>query len=360
MRAVFPLAREGARHRDGRVLVLCIRGLCHSYGDKPTLQHIDLDLEPGEILCLLGPSGCGKTTLLRIIAGLEPEYSGLVQFAGQDMRAIPTHRRGFGLMFQEYALFPHMTVAGNVAYGLRGRGLTRKQIMRELMRLLERVGLAGYGERDVASLSGGQRQRTALARSLAPRPRLFMLDEPLGSLDAQLRDHLAQELRRLLTQQGLSALYVTHDHREAYAVADRIAVMAAGKVQQVAPPRTLYAQPANVLVARFLGLRNLYALASSPLAQSLAPAMPPDAEANTLLVHPTGIHLHPPQSRSHLIRGRLTSAIFRGAWWELTLALDEPEELVFTVAESQDFQALQGADMTVHIAPGALVLLPDA
>ena len=211
--------------------MLRIKGLSHAYGDIVSLRDVSLEVDEGEILCLLGPSGCGKTTLLRIIAGLETEYDGVISFDDKDIRPVPVHKRGFGLMFQDFALFPHLSVAGNIAYGLKRLGLRREEIGEKVGSLLQRVGLEDLEERDVASLSGGQKQRVALARSLAPNPRLLMLDEPLGSLDAQLRDQLALELRRIIKEAGLSAIYVTHDHREAYAVADRIAVMNIGSVR---------------------------------------------------------------------------------------------------------------------------------
>ena len=217
--------------------MLRIDGVSHAYGDVISLRDVELTLEAGEILCLLGPSGCGKTTLLRIVAGLETEFEGSVSFNGEDLRGIPAHRRGFGFMFQDFALFPHMSVAENVAYGLRQRGYSRRECRKRAAALLDQVGLAGQGERDVAALSGGQKQRVALARSLGPNPRLLMLDEPLGSIDAQLRDQLALDLRQIIKREGLSAIYVTHDHREAFAVSDRIAVMNIGSVQQHDKPR---------------------------------------------------------------------------------------------------------------------------
>ena len=212
--------------------MLRLDNIAHAYGDVVSLRGVSLELPPAEILCLLGPSGCGKTTLLRIIAGLEGDYSGEVSRDNASLRHLPTHQREFGLMFQDFALFPHLSVAQNVAYGLKRRGHSRGDIARQVDELLRKVGLAGLGARDVDALSGGQKQRVALARSLAPNPRLLMLDEPLGSLDAQLRDELALELRRLIKEAGISAIYVTHDRREAYAVADRIAVMDAGAIRQ--------------------------------------------------------------------------------------------------------------------------------
>ena len=185
--------------------MLRIEGVSHAYEHIVSLREVSLDVEAGEILCLLGPSGCGKTTLLRIIAGLEKDFRGVITFDGDDIAEIPVHQREFGLMFQDFALFPHLSVAKNIAYGLKRRGYNRSEIDRKVKSLLARVGLTGLDERDTASLSGGQKQRVALARSLAPNPRLLMLDEPLGSLDAQLRDQLALNLRQIIKVEALSA-----------------------------------------------------------------------------------------------------------------------------------------------------------
>jgi len=211
--------------------MLVVERVSHSYEQVASLRDVSLRVERGEILCLLGPSGCGKTTLLRIIAGLETDFQGKISFDGQDLRQVPVHERGFGLMFQDFALFPHMSVEDNVAYGLKRHRVAKSERQKQVQSMLQRVGLAGFNRRDVASLSGGQKQRVALARSLAPGPRFLMLDEPLGSLDALLRDRLAVELRQIIKADGLNAIYVTHDHQEAYAIADRIAVMSAGTIR---------------------------------------------------------------------------------------------------------------------------------
>jgi thiamine transport system ATP-binding protein len=212
---------------------------------------VTLDVAPGEVLALLGPSGCGKSSLLRAVAGLEPVASGAVAWDGRDLTGVPVHRRGFGLMFQEGQLFPHRDVAGNVAYGIAG--LTRAERDARVTELLDVVGLAGYEHRAVATLSGGERQRVALARSLAPRPRLLLLDEPLSALDRGLRERLALDLREALRATGTTAVFVTHDHDEAFTVADRVAVMDAGRLLQVAPPEDLWRAPASRRVAEFLG-----------------------------------------------------------------------------------------------------------
>ena len=332
--------------------------IAHDYGDVAALRGVSLDLPPGEILCLLGPSGCGKTTLLRIIAGLERDYRGAVIWDGADIGAMAAHQRGFGLMFQDFALFPHMTVAQNVAYGLRRSGRNKREIQRQTSDLLRHFGLDGLGERDVAALSGGQKQRVALARSLAPSPRLLMLDEPLGSLDAQLRDQLALELRAQLKDAGISAIYVTHDRREAYAVADRIAVMRAGAIQQCAPPQGLYRQPANALVAQFLGMRNLFAPGENGLVKRLA------AQADALqkggariLIHPQGIHFaQAPDSPSAAFPGKLKEAIFRGEYWDIQLAVDDSLTIY---CSAMTLPAQVGESLTVHIALDSVLGLPD-
>jgi ABC-type Fe3+/spermidine/putrescine transport system ATPase subunit len=239
------------------VSILQVSHLSKTFNGKLILDDVSFSLDAGEIVCLLGPSGCGKTTLLRLIAGLETADSGTITFDGQDVHSIPVHQRSFGLMFQDFALFPHKNVWDNVIFGLRMQNLPAEQIQQLGQEALDRVGLSGFAKRDVHQLSGGERQRVALARSLAPQPRLLMLDEPLGALDRQLREELMIELRRILKTAGLTAIYVTHDQSEAFAVAERVAVMNAGRIEQIDTPSNLYAQPASEFVARFLGMPNL-------------------------------------------------------------------------------------------------------
>jgi len=237
--------------------LLEVRSVSKSFSGLQVLRQVSFEVRQGEILCLLGPSGGGKTTLLRIIAGLEEPDEGQVLFEGRDLAGIPAHRRGFGLMFQDYALFPHKDVFENVAFGLRMQGLGEEEVKARVREVLEMVGLGGFEQRDVHSLSGGEQQRVALARSLAPRPRLLMLDEPLGSLDRILREQLMNELRGLLKRLGLTSIYVTHDQEEAFAVADRVVILNRGRVVQIGAPDEVYRFPANAFVARFLGLTNL-------------------------------------------------------------------------------------------------------
>ncbi len=237
--------------------VLEIVGVEVSFGEVTALSDFDLALESGEVVAILGPSGCGKSTLLRAVAGLQTLDRGRITWDGTDLAEVPVHRRDFGLMFQDHALFTHRDVAANVAFGLRMQGVSLPVRRARVNELLELVGLAGYGPRAIATLSGGEAQRVALARALAPQPRLLMLDEPLGSLDRQHRDELADELRRILQQVGVTVLHVTHDHSEAFAVADRVAVMLAGRVAVIGTPPEVWHQPRRSDVARFLGHANV-------------------------------------------------------------------------------------------------------
>jgi thiamine transport system ATP-binding protein len=221
------------------------------------LDGASLEVGRGEVVTVLGPSGSGKTTLLRVVAGLQAPDSGRVLLDGVDLSTTPPHRRGIGLVFQDHALFPHRDVAANVAFGLRMRGEPDARVSSRTAELLDLVGLGGFERRSVGSLSGGEQQRVALARALAPEPRVLLLDEPLGSLDRRLRDRLLDDLERLFDELGLTAVYVTHDQTEAFTLGDRVAVMRAGQVVQIATPDELWAHPADADVARFLGLANV-------------------------------------------------------------------------------------------------------
>ena len=227
------------------------------YGDNHVLKNINLDIRPGEFFAFLGPSGCGKTTLLRLIAGFNQARSGEVCIGGEDMSALPPWKRDVGMVFQSYALWPHLSVAANVAFGLEERRLPRAEIDKRVAQALELVGLGALAKRMPSQLSGGQQQRVAVARTIAIAPKVLLLDEPLSNLDAQMRVQVRRELRDLQRRLGLTTIFVTHDQEEANTICDRIAVMKDGVVQQVGAPMEVYEKPANLFVAGFLGTANI-------------------------------------------------------------------------------------------------------
>ena len=234
-------------------MTLEVRSVTKRYGETTALQDVSLQTRPQETLAILGPSGCGKSTLLRVIAGLERPDSGAVLWDGVDITAVSPHLRHFGLMFQGYALFPHRTVRQNVDFGLRMQGVPTPERTARVRQALEWVDMTEFADRSVEGLSGGEQQRVALARTLAPGPRLVMLDEPLGALDRRLRERLVVEIDELLRRQGSAALYVTHDHEEAAAVGDRIILMRGGRIVQIGTLEELEDHPADDWVAEFLG-----------------------------------------------------------------------------------------------------------
>ena len=234
-----------------------IEGVSKSYGDTLAVASLDLAIRPGEFFSLLGPSGCGKTTTLRMIAGFEAPDAGRISIDDEDVTFIPPHRRDTGMVFQNYALFPHRTVAENVGFGLRMRQVETVEIERRVARALDMVELKGLGGRFPHELSGGQQQRVALARVIVIEPRVLLMDEPLGALDKQLRQAMQFELKELQQAVGITLVYVTHDQEEALTMSDRIAVMNDGRLEQLASPETLYEQPRTAFVARFIGESNL-------------------------------------------------------------------------------------------------------
>ena len=237
--------------------MLEVRDIHKTYEGQPLLRGVSLKVDEGETVCLLGRSGSGKSTLLRIITGLEQPESGDVLWDGASLRGVPVHERNFGLMFQDFALFPHRSVFDNVAFGLRMKHASRAEVEERVMEVLRQVDMQDFARRRVTDLSGGEQQRVALARALAPRPRLLLLDEPLGALDKTLREQLVEELRHLLHVSGTPAVYVTHDQEEAFAVADRLVLLNQGRVEQRGTPAEIYNSPDTPWVARFLGLTNL-------------------------------------------------------------------------------------------------------
>ena len=238
--------------------MLRLENLTRRFGETVAVDGVSLDVPAGEFLTLLGPSGCGKTTTLRMIAGFETPTSGRVVVGDRDVSALPPQKRDVGMVFQNYALFPHLDVWENVAFGLKSRGERKDALGEQVLRALALVEMEPYARRRVQALSGGQQQRVALARALAPEPPLLLLDEPLSNLDAALRERTRDELRALLKQLGMTAVFVTHDQEEAFALSDRIAVLNRGHLQQVGTPDALYGAPANAFVASFLGRANFF------------------------------------------------------------------------------------------------------
>lgn len=275
--------------------MLEIREVEVRYGDHAAVAGVDLDVGEGEVVAVLGPSGCGKSTLLRAVAGLEPLAAGRITLDGRDLAGLRPDQRPVGLMFQDHALFPHRDVAGNVGFGPRMQGLAPHEVASRVREALALVELAGTEPRAVQELSGGEQQRVALARALAVRPRLLMLDEPLGSLDRALRDQLLAQLPDVFARVGCGVLYVTHDQDEALTLADRVAVMRTGRLCQVAAPEVLWRRPADEFVARFLGLHQIVdAEVADGVAQTVFGPVPVTADGDgrrRLLVLPDGLRL---------------------------------------------------------------------
>jgi thiamine transport system ATP-binding protein len=292
--------------------MLRIEQVSVAYGATLAVDRVSLSVAPAERVAVLGPSGSGKSTLLRAVAGLEPLTAGSIALDGRDLARVPVHRRGVGLMFQDYVLFPQRDVRGNVAFGLEMRGDGRATAARRVDEVLELVGLPGYGPRRITELSGGEQQRVALARALAPTPRLLMLDEPLGALDRALRSALLDELAALFTGLDLPILYVTHDQEEALAIAHRVAVMRAGRLETVLPPLELWHSPPSEFVARFLGFTNIseYVREGSAARTPWGLVPLPDAapDSGVLLVRADGLTPDPEGPLAGIVR----SATFRG------------------------------------------------
>jgi ABC-type Fe3+/spermidine/putrescine transport system ATPase subunit len=364
--------------------LLKVHHLTKSYGDTYFPHDISFSVDEGDILCLLGPSGCGKTTLLRIIAGLETPDSGQVLFENRDIRDVPVHQRNFGLMFQDQALFPHKNVFENIAFGLRMQRLPEEELRARVAEVLDLVGMVGFEERDVNELSGGEQQRVALARSLAPRPRLLMLDEPLGSLDRTLRERLMNELRTILKSVGVTAIYVTHDQQEAFAVADWVVIMDQGRKVQEGRPEEVYQRPATEFVARFLGLTNLLR------GKVVSPSIPLRAGVDeghieieteigrleisslgvgnwklgieaTVLIHPEAAILSDqgcPPGADNVIEGTLVERSFRGDHYRLLVRHSGGLEMAFLVEAIATDLPQPGEGIRLGLRREAMTLLP--
>ncbi|QIL69613.1 ATP-binding cassette domain-containing protein [Diaphorobacter sp. HDW4B] len=300
--------------------MLHIEHIAKQYNDTPVLRGIDLDVEPGEFVSLLGPSGCGKTTLLRILCGIERADKGRILFNSDDITNWPAARRGFGVVFQSYALFPNLTAAQNVAFGLKGQSASA--VRERVQEMLSLVGLSSQAQRYPSQLSGGQQQRVALARALAPKPRLLLLDEPLSALDAQVRAELRSEIRELQRQLGITCIMVTHDQEEALTMADRIVLMHQGRIEQQGSPEQLYARPISHFAAGFVGRMNLLPGVAVDerhvqIGNTRVVCVNPmyGAGENVLIgVRPESVVLHPahPTALANLFRARVMETSFLG------------------------------------------------
>ncbi|MCQ8830046.1 ABC transporter ATP-binding protein [Streptomyces malaysiensis] len=305
------------------------RRLRREFGKTIALDGLDLAVRPGELLALLGPSGCGKTTALRLLAGFEHPDAGEVLVDGQDVTGVPAHRRDAGMVFQSYSLFPHLSAVDNVAFGLRMRKVRTAERRARAAVLLELVGLGDKGERFPHQLSGGQQQRVALARALALRPRVLLLDEPLSALDAKVRLTLREEIRRLQRELGITTLFVTHDQEEALSMADRVAVMRAGRLEQCAPPSELYGRPATAFVAEFVGtMSRIPGHLDGTTVEVLGQRLPADGEVPAtpevdVLVRPEAVHVAAEGQGD----ARVVATAFLGATTRLTVRMADGVEI---------------------------------
>ena len=342
--------------------------LTRSY-DSFAIDKACLTLERGQILCLLGPSGCGKTTLLRLVAGLEKPDSGAILLASRDVVDMPAHKRQFGMMFQDLALFPHKSVFENVVFGLRMLRQPPAQILERAQEMLALVGLSNMAQRDVGDLSGGEQQRVALARSLAPRPKLLMLDEPLGALDRSLREHLLQEIRAILKKLDVTAIFVTHDQSEALTMGDRVGVMDQGRLIQVDSPQELYLKPRHPFVARFLGFQNLLEGVVMPrggIDTKIGKLHIPvedltTHEKVTVVVRPEIARQYvnrPELPRYHKIVGTVQQRIFSGQQYRVKIRVGSETMLVFDLPNTEAPPGV-GAEIRLWIDAQEIILIRE-
>lgn len=346
-------------------LPITLRQVTKKYGSVFALDHIDLDIHSGEFLTLLGPSGSGKTTLLTVLAGFTRPDQGSLKFGDEEMIATAPHKRGVGMVFQNYALFPHMNVAENVGFALRLRGVGRAESAQRVDKALDMVRLGGYGSRGIDQLSGGQRQRVALARAMVFEPRIMLMDEPLSALDKQLREHMQLELRHLHDQLGMTTVYVTHDQREALTMSDRIAVVNGGRIMQLDTPRAIYDRPANRFVAEFIGESSFVPVrvAGGQVwlgAQALQTTQAPGADGPRLLMlRPERMHLAPDGSAGNVLQAKLLAQVYQGdsVLLQARLADGSPVSARAQVAQL-GAELRPGQTVLLGLAPQDTVLLP--
>jgi ABC-type Fe3+/spermidine/putrescine transport system ATPase subunit len=342
---------------------LTIKGLVKSYRSVKVLDNIDLDIASGEFFTLLGPSGCGKTTLLRTIAGFQSQDRGEIIVNGERIDAKPAHKRDIGMVFQDYAVFPHLTVAENVAFGLKARSLPKPEIEARVAETLAMVRLDGYHDRLPAEMSGGQQQRIGLARAMAIRPTLLLMDEPLSNLDAKLRIELREDIRDIQRRLGITTIYVTHDQEEALAVSDRICVMNKGQVEQIGTPFEIYRKPLRRFAAAFVGTMNFLpgqVQGGQLTVGSRRVPFPHAAETGRVevAIRPENVLLAGPghEGEAIALRGEIRKVTFLGREAHYTLTT-EAGEIVAQVADpDRDFIAMEGRPVEVRLPLSKVVL----
>jgi putative spermidine/putrescine transport system ATP-binding protein len=366
-----------ASDQTGGVAAVSLRGLRKSFGAIEAVAGIDLEIADGEFFAVLGPSGSGKTTVLRIVAGFERPTAGTVLLGGRDVTRVAPFDRDVNTVFQDYALFPHMSVAQNVGYGLRVRGVRRSDRLRRVEQALAMVQLPGFGDRRPAELSGGQRQRVALARALVNRPRVLLLDEPLGALDRKLRQDMQVELKRIQREVGITFVCVTHDQEEALTMSDRIAVLAAGRIEQVGTPEEVYERPATAFVAGFVGTSNLLtgAAARAVLGRDGVFSIRPekirltvtgDAAASTAVETPAGYdpEKSPRPAGEVAATGRVAEVVYAGPATRFVVDLDAGARLVALQQNQQttsaDVVRLRGQPVRLSWRAEHVVAVPVA
>jgi putative spermidine/putrescine transport system ATP-binding protein len=350
-------------------LPITIRGLTKTYGPVFALDHVDLDVRSGEFLTLLGPSGSGKTTLLMVLAGFTRPDHGSALFGDDEMIRMQPHKREVGMVFQNYALFPHMTVAGNIGFPLKLRNVNKEALRQRVDSALETVQLEGFGGRQIDQLSGGQMQRVALARAIVFEPRILLMDEPLSALDKKLREHMQIELRHLHEKLGMTTVYVTHDQREALTMSDRIAVINEGKLMQLDSPRRIYDQPANPFVANFIGESTLLPVEHSDGHVSYAgtPINISGSESKDgrlLMLRPERLVLLKPGKEAdyNIFHGIVKDVVYQGESFLLYVTLmDGANVAVRSVSQRGLLAAVPevGAQVTLGLHPDETVLIPE-
>lgn len=353
------------------MISLHIDGVVKRFGKTVALDGVSLEIAPGEIFFLLGPSGCGKTTLLRTIAGFNIPDAGRILFGEDDVTKLPPHKRETGMMFQSYALWPHLTVAQNVAFGLEERKTPAAEITQRVGEALETVRMGGYGDRRIHQLSGGQQQRVALARALVIRPRCLLLDEPLSNLDARLRVEMRGEIRRVCKAHGVTAVYVTHDQKEALSVADRMAILEGGHIRQVGVPSEVYRRPHSRFVADFMGETNFVEgtvsaiqgeriKVSTPVREWegvwTTPGSPPaPGQAVTISIRPESWRMRAPADAPNALAGHLEETIYLGEVAQHRVRTGEREWKVF---EMNPRPCAPGTAVSMAVDPDDVVILP--